>query len=184
MFVSYFLRLCKNVMSHVFCMFLVSLYRFFYCAFKSLQDSQDSQTVPPTTAVAASEVPSVMAAAEKLDVLLQGPEKKANSTVVNDKPKPNAKAKSNSKKKQLENSKKSKKVTKAKAKPGSKNCKASKGKSGAKDGKKSSNALHVPWKSIPRMYRRNLNKDAADAAFVHFAPDHVGSREVGGCETP
>lgn len=39
-------------------------------------------------------------------------------------------------------------------------------------------------KVSPRMYRRNLNKDAADAAFVHFAPDHVGSREVGGCETP
>lgn len=131
---------------HVF----VSLYKcFLYCAFKSLQDSQDSQTVPPTT-VAASEVPSVMAAAEMLDVLLQGPEKKANSTVVKEKPKPKAKAKSNSKKKQPENSKKSKKVTQGKAKPGSKNCKASKGKSGAKDGKKSSNALHVPWKSIPK----------------------------------
>ena len=32
-------------------------------------------------------------------MLLQGPEKKANSTVVNDKPKPKAKAKSNLKKK-------------------------------------------------------------------------------------
>ena len=48
----------------------------FYCAFESLQDSQDSQTVQPTTAVAVPEVPSVLAAAEKLDVLLQGPEKK------------------------------------------------------------------------------------------------------------
>ena len=168
MFVSYFLCLCKNVMSHVFCMCFVSLYSFFYCAFKSLQDSQVSQTVPPTTAVAASEVPSVMAAAEMLDVLLQGPEKKANSTVVNDKPKPKAKAKSNSKKKQLENSKKSKKVTKAKAKPGSKNCKASKGKSGAKDGKKSSNALHVPWKSIPKDVQKKFEQGCSRCRFRAF----------------
>ena len=35
----------------------------------------------------------------------------------------------------------------------------------------------VLGKVSPRMYRRNLKMDAADA------PDHVGSREVGGCET-
>ena len=50
-------------MSHVFGMFCVFLYT---VHFKSFQDSQDSQTVSPTTAVAASEVPSVMAATEKV----------------------------------------------------------------------------------------------------------------------
>ena len=138
---------------------------FVYCAFKSFQDSQDSQTVSPTTAFAASEVPSVMAAAEKLDMLLQGPEKKANSTVVNDKPKPKAKAKSNFKKKQPENSKKSKKVTKAKAKPASKNCKASKMKSGSKDGKKSSNVLHSPWKSIPKDVQKKFENGCSRCRF-------------------
>ena len=41
----------------------------------------------------------------------------------------------------------------------------------------------VLGKVSPRMYRRNLKMDAADAVFAHIAPDHVGSREVGGCET-
>ena len=95
----------------------------------------------------------------------KGLKKKANSTVVNDKPKPKAKAKSNSKKKQPE---KSKKVTKGKAKPGSKNCKASKGKSGAKDGKKSSNVLHVPWKSIPKDVQKKFENGCSRCRFRAF----------------
>ena len=165
---------------HVF----VSSYKcFLYCAFKSLQDSQDSQTVQPTTAIAASAI--CVGSSGKLDVLLQGPEKKANSTVVKEKPKPKAKAKSNSKKKQPENSKKSKKVTQGKAEPGSKNCKASKGEVWGKGWKEVIQCFACSLEKYPQGCTEEILKmDAGDAVFVHFVPDHVGSREVGGCETP
>ena len=184
MFVSYFLCLCKNVMSHVFCMCFVSLYSFFYCAFKSLQDSQDSQTVPPTTAVAASEVPSVMAAAEMLDVLLQGPEKRQIQLLWTISRSQRLRRSQIQKRNSWRIRRNRRKWQKQRQNQEARIARLPRGSLGQRMERSHPMLCMFLGKVSPRMYRRNLNKDAADAAFVHFAPDHVGSREVGGCETP